>query len=65
MRVLYERNAGVNAKLKESTLGFALMEQMTLQETLAHLETLGASKELLAFLSADFELRDDLYKALA
>ncbi len=41
------------------------MEQMTLQETLAHLEALGASKELLAFLSADFELRDDLYKALA
>lgn len=55
----------MNAKLKESALGFTFMEQMTLQETLAHLEALGASKELLAFLSADFELRDELYKALA
>ena len=65
MRVLHERNAGVNAKLKESALEFTFMEQMTLQETLAHLEALCASKELLAFLSADFELRDELYKALA
>ena len=41
------------------------MEHMTLEETLDHLKTLGASEELLRFLALDFELRDDLYRALA
>ncbi|MCE2930252.1 MAG: hypothetical protein LW809_02540 [Vampirovibrionales bacterium] len=55
----------MNAKLIEKPQGYSLMEHMTLEETLAHLKTLGASEELLSFLAVDFELRDDLYRALA
>lgn len=55
----------MNAKLIEKPQGSSLMEHMTLEETLNHLEALGASEELLSFLAVDFPLRDDLYKALA